>query len=53
MKRIACTLAVAVAYAAVPLLASTPGIADEFALRLTSATQRTDERWTPFANLHS
>ncbi len=38
--------------AAVPLLASTPGIAEEFAHRLRSARQgNTRARWTPYADL--
>lgn len=39
--------------AAVPLLASAPGVAEEFAIRLRSARGRDDQtRWTPFAELH-
>ena len=38
--------------AAVPLLASAPGVADEFATRLRSVVlDETDSRWTPFADL--
>lgn len=39
--------------AAVPLLASGPGIAEEFSLRLRSVLHNTpDTRWTPFAALN-
>lgn len=38
--------------AAVPLLASTPGVAEEFRARLHSARRQDDDvRWTPFADL--
>jgi hypothetical protein len=38
--------------AAVPLLASAPGVAGEFALRLHSVLHDDDQaRWTPFADL--
>jgi aminoglycoside phosphotransferase (APT) family kinase protein len=38
--------------AAVPLLASTPGVADEFAVRLGSVRRDDpDARWTPFAEV--
>jgi hypothetical protein len=38
--------------AAVPLLASTPGVAEEFAVRLRSIDRAdTGARWTPFADL--
>jgi hypothetical protein len=38
--------------AAVPLLASAPGVAQEFEVRLRSVHSRDDEtRWTPFADL--
>lgn len=40
--------------AAVPLLASTPGVADEFAIRLRSIRHgEPTARWTPFADLHT
>ncbi|MFY1696005.1 phosphotransferase family protein [Solwaraspora sp. WMMA2101] len=40
--------------AAVPLLASTPGVADEFAVRLASVRNKDDTvRWTPFVDLTS
>jgi aminoglycoside phosphotransferase len=37
--------------AAVPLLASAPGFADEFRLRLATVTSGDLRRWTPFADL--
>jgi len=38
--------------AAVPLLASANGVADEFAVRLGSIARSEDQaRWTPFADL--
>jgi hypothetical protein len=38
--------------AAVPLLHSSPGVADEFALRFQTITTGDDHtRWTPFADL--
>lgn len=38
--------------AAVPLLASAPGVAEEFAVRLSSIVERDENaRWTPFADL--